>query len=93
MESSKKILDVVFKLNQEIFDQLDEGEYEELYPDLFTLTSDGKGDIVKFMNVPLWNSEFEERVFSVEAGDYEPLENFLRSKVNKLLTVIKKVQL
>ena len=93
MESSKKIIEIVFILNQEIFDQLDEGEYEELYPELFSVNSDGKSEIVKFMSVPLWNSEFDDREFLIDVEDYEPLDDFLRKKVRKLLTVIKKVKL
>lgn len=93
VESSKKILDIIFLLNQDVFDQLDEGEYEELYPDLFTLTSDGNCDIVKFMNVTLWSSLCDDREFLRDVEDYEPLDEFLKKKANKLLKIIRKVKL
>ena len=93
MESSKKILDTILILNQEIFDQLDESEHEELYPDLFTLTSDGNCDIVRFMSVVVWSSEYDDRAFIQSIEDYESLNEFLRKKVKKLLKVINKVKL
>ena len=86
-------MDIIFLLNQEIFDQLEESEYEELYPDLFTLTSDGNCDIIKFMSVTLWSSLCDDREFLKEIKDYEPLDEFLKNKANKLLKIIGKIKL
>ncbi len=92
MESSKSILDTVFILNQELFDKLSEEEYEILLPDLLTFWSDGNVDCVKFLSIVIWSAESDERKFLVEEEDYEPLEGFLRRKINKITSVIKKVE-
>ena len=92
MESSKNILDTIFVLNQEIFDKLPESDYEALYPDLLTFVSDGNGDIIKFLSITIWSSSMDERKFLVTEEDYEPLEGFLRRKIEEIVNAIKKVK-
>ena len=92
-------------LNAELFLKLEPlPDYEEGSLE-FIFRSDGNTVIVEFLRFDLWNSESDERdEYCIQCkgknyedpneccarfSEYEPVEDFLRRKANKMLNMIK----
>lgn len=51
-------------------------------------STNGYVQVINFLGYPIWNSEDEPREWCEDDVDYEPLENFLRGEVMKLVKVV-----
>lgn len=78
----KEITDIVFDINNEIYDVIGE-TYSEYY--LFNLTAqtDGYLTIVKYLGFCIWNDDDDERE-EITEDVYEPLEVFLKRKMKEI---------
>jgi len=79
---------LVAKLNNEIYEQT-EGNIE----DALTYRSAGNGQVINFSDVPMWDSENDERDEVVDTGELEPIEPFLRAKINLMIGELSKIKL
>ena len=87
-----EVFDVVYKLNQEIYESLFE-TCGEIYP-VFELHTDGNIILILIGSHQLWNSEDDEREYIDEDKDeYEPLEQYLRREVQKIINTISNIKL
>lgn len=75
---TEQILSVVTKINAE--------GYNKFEDNFFTLTfkSDGTASIIEYLGTTIWSSEDDDRNFNDNLG-YEPLELYIKTKINKLL--------
>lgn len=92
METREEMIKIVEKLNDEIFDKLDVEMYDhDVY---FEFRTVGNMDTIYFITSQIWSSEDDYRD-SVNEGtneeDYEPLEDFLRRRVIKLIAMLNKL--
>ncbi len=85
---SKEALEAVENINQEIYEDLWE-KYGETFP-ILELQTDGYAIAITFMgDYQLWCSENDEReYFDEDKDEYEPLEKYLRRKVQELIDQI-----
>jgi hypothetical protein len=87
----KNIEDIVFKLNNEIWEQnnklIEEG--------LCTLTScsDGYSVGIKFLGAFIWDSENDNRPCGDDTEEYIDLELYLRMKMNEIIKEICKLKI
>lgn len=77
MLSIKELFEIVGDINEEM------GFNRPLY-----FESDGNCMIVKWLGETIWNSENDERYFSEEKDDWEPLKPYLKLKCKRLLESI-----
>jgi len=85
-----ELLGVTGKLNAEITDQIPEIDPTKL--PAITVSTDGTVLCVQFLGTTLWNSDTEDRAWDDEADSYEPMEPYLRRKLNELLSVVSKLK-
>ena len=86
-----------YYLIQEINQEINESEQ---YPDQcseFTLLeyrTNGNGEIILFFGEQIWSSEDDEREYVNEDEDeHEPIENFLRRKINEVVNLVSTIKL
>jgi len=85
-----EVFDIVYKLNQEIYDSLFE-TCGEIFP-VFELHTDGDIIIIVVGSYQLWNSEDDERKY-IDEDEYESLEQYLRREVQKIINTISNIKL
>jgi hypothetical protein len=89
---TKEILEVIEKLNIELFEKTGEDELD------FSYMTNGFFEVIKFNNYVLWSSENDTRQWlernetNLKSG-YEPLEPFLRREFNKYFEKLSKLKL
>jgi hypothetical protein len=79
MTEPEQILQIVTKINEE--------RYDEVLSTFFSLCfkSDGVSSVVEFLGSPIWSSEDDCRAFDEKTNEFEPLENYLKKEMNKLV--------
>lgn len=91
MEILNEAIEVVEKLNQEVYDYFE--NYGLTYS-LLELKTDGFSIIINFMGQHrLWFSEEDEREFDDEINEYEPLEQYLRRETQEIINQIGGIKL
>ena len=81
--------EVVSKLNEEISDALPLDCPWFIY---LSAISDGWVTVIEFMDIPIWNSDDDERHWFNDE-DREDLETFVRREMNYLLNILKKIKI
>ena len=91
----KEIDDAVTKINQDIYESLQEYMDNPYYGALMELSyhCNGAGTVVEFLGINIWSSEDDERKWDEAGNEQESLELFLRSEVKKLLELTKLIEL
>ena len=90
-EEILEAIEVVYKLNPDLSDdQLETFGYNPLW---FELHTNGDCVAIEFLGYPIWSSENDEREYLDDKDDYESLEDFLRREANKLLDVIRSIEI
>lgn len=82
--------DAVVNINDTIVGCMDS---ESKYSMPVLLTTDGTSLLIEICGTQIWNDDEDDREFSEEKNEYEPLEPFLRKKINEELELIKKIKL
>lgn len=77
-----EIIETVYDLNCQIADAI-EREYSEYYLFHLSITTDGFSTIVEYLGFTIWSSDDDERQ-EIEEDVYEPLEVFLKRKINEI---------
>lgn len=93
MERLDTICKAVSNLNDEIYSKLDFEDRNKITSDLLRVDSNGKRETVYLMNIVLWDSEYDLRHFDLEGLKYEPIYEFLKSKLMDVLSIICKIKL
>ena len=76
---AQDVLAVVSELNEEI-------ELKELASSYFLdFLSNGDCSVIKFLGESIWSSEEDERIFDEELNEYEPLRDYLKRIMNKVI--------
>ena len=95
-EVKEDITETVQSINWDIWDIFGEdleGKYvfrDELYVEY---TSIGISEKITFLGVCVWSDEEDERVYNDEKDEYEPLEPYLRRKINDVLIEVAMIKL
>lgn len=80
-------VDIVAEINEEIIDILEKSGFD--LPDhyFFPLdyVTDGYYELIRFIHIDIWSSENDERDWSEDCDDFEPLKPFLWKQINKCL--------
>jgi hypothetical protein len=84
--NEKEVIDAIASINSDIFEKTD-NEFIEL-----ELKTNGMGAIIYFCGIQIWFSEEDERDEINENGDHEPLEPFLRKRVNEIIELFIKIK-
>lgn len=88
-ELINEAIEAVGVLNEEVYEQLeDEGEFFQP----FRVITDGDGAIAQFFEIPLWNTDDDDRVFNDEKNEHDSLLPHLRMKVNEIVLLISKLK-
>jgi len=89
----KEIIDIIEKLNAEIYEKVGEDLFNEFPYINLSLVTDGYAECVDFLGMTLWNSDNDEREYVGEGvfEDYEPLEGFIRKQVDVLINGLFKI--
>ena len=94
-EKIQDIIEIVNNLNSEISEQTGFGEGISYRPVIFNC--DGSGylscAVITFLGEQIWNSEDGERGFDDDKNEYEPLENYLREGITKIVNTINRIKL
>jgi hypothetical protein len=48
---------------------------------------------IEYLGLTIWNSEDDDREFIVNSDSYEPMEDFLKYKINSINKMIKKIKI
>jgi hypothetical protein len=89
------IANIVYDLNQEILDLMNEEDQAAVQKAMeFTIEMQTNGDavLIKFLGHYVWHSEDDERQ-EIDEDIHENLDVFLRREINKLMKTIKKIKL
>jgi hypothetical protein len=84
--TSKDLIEIIFVLQDEI-DEVTNGECDGI-----SLRTDGSYHLIEFLGIQLWSSAYDERNPSAGENDYEPMEGFLRRRLNEEISKIKKLK-
>jgi len=91
MDNYKEIIEIVEKINGEVFEHLE--RFGLTYP-FFELRTDGFSIIIIFMGYHrIWFSDEDEREFDEDKNEYEPLERYLRREAQKIIDQINGIKL
>lgn len=82
-----EIVGAVENIVGDLFEQTGNEEGYRLY-----VVSDGYHTNIKFLGVDIWHSEDDDREWSEATENYEPLEPYLRRKINEELDKLMKVR-
>lgn len=74
------IIDIIRELECEVWEKTGGVEYFN-----FQVTTNGSVTEIQFVGICLWNSEIEDREFNETTDSYEPMEPFLRKRLNEEL--------
>lgn len=85
-----QIEDIVYDINEQMIKQehYDYGVFFGL-----ELKCNGYNTLVSYLDVPIWFSDEDEREWIEEKNDYEPLDGFLKKKVNEINSLITNIEL
>jgi hypothetical protein len=89
-----EISDLVGRLNDELYEQFEavDGKTEAFMDmrDYFSLYihTDGCNILIKFAGVWLWDWDNDLRNYIEETDEYEPLEPFLRRRINDVVSTL-----
>ena len=81
-----EIVYIINKLNCEIYDKLKHRCFN------VELTTNGNHTIIRFIDIILYHSSDEDRSFNEIQKEYEPMEPYLRRKLNKELSNLNKLK-
>ena len=98
MSEIQEIYNAVVSINEELSDYYEQtenhivnGESYEIYLCLETI---GFITMVTYVGFIIWRDDDDEREFYENKNEYEPIENFLRKKVNEINKIdVKKIKL
>ena len=95
MEDLKEVYEIIAELELDVIDHV--GDQESIF-DAFELYSNGFCIIVEFLGQEIWNSENDERECQNQCIDedeviYEPLEPYLRTRTNEIISAISELNL
>lgn len=86
---NKSITNIIIDINQEIHNS---GDYEKF--NLLEYSTNGYGELISFFGVQLWSSEDEgDRGYNEKSDEPEPLDDFLRRKINEFISRISWIKL
>jgi hypothetical protein len=84
----KEIIELVDKLQWEIYDTTNEEQY------LFITVSFSNGNcLIEFLGLLIWYSDDDMREYDDDLDEYEPLEGYLRREINKEMEKLSKIKL
>ncbi len=84
---SQEILDIILKLNSELYEQTTD---ELIYLNYNYITNGLV--LIEFLDYPIWNSEDDQRKYLNDNSDQqEDLETYLRREVNQIINIISKI--
>ena len=93
------VVDAVYQINNEIQTTFDSVEYRsETFMDYHellyaTVSSAGWDTLVKFGGVVIWHDDNDEREWIEKKSDYEPLDGFLRKRINEISRIFNHINL
>lgn len=83
MFNRDQLLEAVININIYLSDQgMDDGEVSLIY------SSDGFVEIVKFLGCQIYNSQVDV----IEEGEFSSVDDYLRCRVNELISYIKNIE-
>lgn len=88
------ILNIVTKLNQEIYDQCE--YFGTMYRPLEFHCNGGtffSTAYITFFDQSIWDTEDEGCEFDEDTGEWELLEDYLRNKINTMLNILRGIKL
>jgi hypothetical protein len=90
MTELERILEATTKLNEYLYDEL------KLENSLFSVTIYGYITSISFniedIEIPIWNSENDDRLFFENSNEYEPFERFIKRVWKEKLKIINKIK-
>ena len=89
MPTTNEVLEVVYKINQEMYEIVGDRYYDHYNFDL-QFRTDGYSDIVVFLGQTIWGSDEDYRV-EIAEDEYEPLENFLKREIKNIYVELGKI--
>jgi len=84
--SIKETVDAIDNINGDLFEKTDN---ESIIVELKTT---GCVTIIEFCGISIWSSEDDDRQYIDQIDEYEPIEPFLRKKVNEVIETITKIK-
>lgn len=78
----KEITDIVYDLNNEIYDSIGE-TYQDYYLFNLKVSTDGYTTGIEYLGFCIWDDDNDDRK-EIEEGIYEPLEVFLKRKMKEI---------
>lgn len=87
-----QIEDIVYELNEEII-AFNKDYYELGFFLGLDLRCNGYNTIIYYLDIPIWYSDEDERDWIEENNDYEPLDGYLRKKINTINGYISQITL
>lgn len=79
---------IVETLNQEMFEKYGEDISQQF---MFSITSTGYFISLNFLDQLVWNTEEDGREWIEGKSEYEPLEPFIRKRINEIIQQISKI--
>lgn len=93
-EDIKSIESIVAGLNAKMFDHLEKRSANPEHSNFFTFEGNGEWQAVKFLDMPLWDSENDERPDDPKGDDFkESLEVYVLRVAQALLKSIGTLEL
>ena len=91
--TSDEIIIIVSSMNDDL---MQEPVIEDFLMDLgtwITYSSDGYSHIIEFLGITLWHDDDDMREYDEKKDDYEPLEPFLRRRINSITQTLSLISL
>ena len=88
----KEAIEVVEKLNNEIYNFFKK-DYGEPFS-MLDLCTDGNSIIINFLKIyRIWPPDEDEREYFDDKDEYEPIEQFLRKEIQKIIGQLSQIKL
>lgn len=82
-----EIVEIVQELEHEVWEKTEGVEYFN-----FEVITNGTTLVISFIGIILWSSEEDDREYYEERDSYEPMEPFLRRRLNEELNKLRVLQ-
>jgi len=83
-------LECIEVLNAEIGEMV---SHEDIHLFYLEFKTDGYCSLIEFMGYPIWNSEDDEREWINDDTEQEPLEGYIRKRINAVAELVKGISL
>ncbi|MFA7287398.1 MAG: hypothetical protein WC055_00815 [Melioribacteraceae bacterium] len=87
----KEITDIVFDINNEIYDAIGE-TYPDYYLFELSVKTNGYSAIIEYLGFCIWSEDDDERK-EIQEDIYEPLEVYLKRKIKEISSVANLINL